>query len=170
MTNVSGLSHLVISVNDLDKMVAFYRDVMGLKVTHQHPGHMVFLTSDPTVEDHEIGLFTGREGDSDVLVHHCWRVPSVADVKGFYQRFKELGVPIDECVSYAYPWGQEGTVSCYFRDPEGNQVEIQAMVPVAPEIPDRTTVLLDYNESVEEITAKAQRLTPAPLLSFGGRR
>jgi catechol 2,3-dioxygenase-like lactoylglutathione lyase family enzyme len=169
MTTVSGLSHMVISVNDLDKMVAFYRDVMGLTITHQHPGHMVFLTSDPTVEDHEIGLFTGREGDSNVLVHHCWRVPTVADVKSFYQRFKELGVPIDECVSYAYPWGAESTVSCYFRDPEGNQVEIQAMVPLDPEIPDRTTCLLDFDQSEEEITGRAQRRIPAPMLTFGRR-
>lgn len=167
MPTVSGLSHLVISVNDLDKMVEFYRDVMGLEVTHEHPGHMVFLTSDRTVEDHEIGLFTGREGDSNVLVHHCWRVPSVADVKAFYQRFKERGVPIQHCVSYAYPWIGESTVSCYFLDPEGNHVEIQAMVSVDPKIPDRTTCVLDFDQSVEEITARAQRLVPAPLAARG---
>ena len=171
MPTVSGLSHIVISVNDLDKMVAFYRDVMGLEVTHEQPGHMVFLTSDRTVEDHEIGPFTGRQGDSNVLVHFCWRVPSVADVKAFYQRFKELGVPIDHCVSYAYPWGRESTISCYFLDPEGNHVEIQAMVELDPEIPDRSVRFLDLDESAEEITAQAQRLVPAAVPSGGaGRR
>ena len=169
MATVSGLSHVVINVRDLDKMIGFYRDVMGLQITHQNPA-MAFLTSDPKREDHEIGLFTGRQDDGGPLVHFCWRVPDVADVKAFYQKFVELGVPIDECVSYAYPWGEEGTASCYFRDPEGNQVEIQAMVPLDAEIPDRTSVLLDYNESVEDITDKAKRLKPAPLLSFGGRR
>src|SRR4051812_46599443 len=100
MPIVSDLSHLVINVKNLDPMVVFYRDIMGLEVTHEHPGHMVFLTADKSVEDHMIGLFTGRDGDgdSDVLVHHCWRVDSVEDVRGFYQRFKEKGVPIHHCV------------------------------------------------------------------------
>ena len=65
MPIVSDLSHLVINVKNLEPMVAFYRDIMGLEVTHEHPGHMVFLTADKSVEDHMIGLFTGREGDGD---------------------------------------------------------------------------------------------------------
>jgi catechol-2,3-dioxygenase len=161
MPMVSDLSHLVISVKDLDKMVAFYRDVMGLEVTHEHPGHMVFLTADRTIEDHMIGLFTGLEGESNVLVHHCWRVDSVEDVRAFYRRFVELRVPIDHCVSYAYTWLGQSTVSCYFKDPEGNHVEIQAMVPLTTELSDRSTRPLDLTQSVEEITAVAQRLAPA---------
>jgi catechol 2,3-dioxygenase-like lactoylglutathione lyase family enzyme len=161
MPRVSDLSHLVISVKDLDPMVAFYRDVMGLEVTHEHPGHMVFLTADRTIEDHMIGLFTGREGASNVLVHHCWRVDSVEEVRAYYKKFVELGVPIDHCVSYAYTWLGQSTVSCYFLDPEGNHVEIQAMVPLPTELADRSTRPLDLTRSVEEITAIAQRLAPA---------
>ncbi len=158
---VTGLSHIVINVNDLDQMVEFYRDVMGLEITHQHPGHMVFLTSDRTVEDHEIGLFTPRRGDCNVLVHFCWRVASVADVKSFYRRFQDLQVPIDECVSYAYPWIGQATLSCYFRDPEDNRVEIQAMVSLDGEIADRSARYIDYDQSEEEIIAQAKRLVPA---------
>jgi catechol 2,3-dioxygenase-like lactoylglutathione lyase family enzyme len=165
MPTISGLSHLVINVNDLDKMIGFYRDVMGLEITHQHPGHMAFLTSDRTVEDHEIGLFTGRGGDGDanVLVHHCWRVASVADAKAWYHHLQAHEVPIKHTVSYAYPWIGESTVSIYFEDPEGNNVEIQAMVSLDPNVPDRTACVIDYDQSVEEITARAQRLVPAPL-------
>jgi len=38
MPTIKGLSHLVISAHDVDKLVAFYRDVMGLQITHQRPG------------------------------------------------------------------------------------------------------------------------------------
>ena len=160
MPKLGRLSHVVIHVNDMDKMVAFYRDVMGMTITHERPGQMVFLTSDPTYEDHEIGLFSGRDGDakSNVLNHYCWRVSSVEDARAFYKRFVELGVPIDHCISYAYPWGAEATISCYFQDPEGNSLEIQAFVDLDPNIPDRSIVPLDLTASVEEITAQAKRL------------
>jgi len=165
------LSHIVITARDVDKMAAFYRDVMGLKITHQNGSNMVFLTSDPAREDHEIGIFRGRgEGDSDVLSHFCWRVDSTQEAKDFYLKFKANNVPIDETVIYAYPWGQEATVSIYFRDPEDNHVEIQAFVALDPEIPDRTSVLIDFEQDVDTIAAKAARLIEAPKLAFGGGR
>jgi catechol-2,3-dioxygenase len=173
MPTVRGLSHVVIHVRDLEKMVGFYRDVLGMTVTHQHPGHMVFLTPDPKVEDHMIALFTAPmvdESETGVLAHHCWRVDTVQDAKDFYHKFKENNVPIKECVSYAYPWDEQCTVSCYFDDPEGNHVEIQAILPLDPEIPNRTTCLIDFEQSVEEISGRAQRKIEAPLLSFGGAR
>lgn len=174
MPTLGRFSHVVIHVNDMDKMVAFYRDVMGMTITHERPGQMVFLTSDPTYEDHEIGLFSGRGADasSNVLNHFCWRVPSVEDVRAFYRRFVELGVPIDECVTYAYPWGGEATISCYFQDPEGNHVEIQAFVELDPKIPDRSARLLDFDQSAEDIAAVAQRRAPADALtgSMANRR
>jgi hypothetical protein len=37
-------------------------------------------------------------------------------------------VPIDHCVSHAYE-EMGNTVSCYFLDPEGNRLEIYALVP-----------------------------------------
>ena len=121
MPTLGRLSHVVIHVNDMNKMVAFYRDVMGMKITHERGDQMVFLTSDPAYEDHEIGLFSGREdsGSSKVLNHYCWRVPTVEDVRAFYKRFMENEVPIDHCISYAYPWGSESTVSCYFQEGGG---------------------------------------------------
>ena len=43
MLKVKGLSHVVLYVNDLEKMVAFYTDVLGLVKYHENPGRMVFL-------------------------------------------------------------------------------------------------------------------------------
>jgi len=163
MPTLGRLSHVVIHVNDMDKMVAFYRDVLGMKITHERggPNGMVFLTSDPDYEDHEIGLFSGRGGEGvgnpKVLNHYCWRVPEIEDIRGFYKKFIELGVPIEETISYAYPWGSEATVSCYFKDPEGNSLELQAFVDLDPNIPDRTVVQLDLTASAQEIADIAQR-------------
>ncbi|HWP56630.1 MAG TPA: VOC family protein [Candidatus Acidoferrales bacterium] len=155
MPKVKGLSHVVLYCNDLDKMVAFYRDVLGLVQYHEHPGRMVFLTPDPAVDDHQLALAKGRQGDAKIIGHIAWRVDTPAEVKEFYERFKELGVPIDHCVSHAYV-EMGNTVSCYFLDPEGNRLEIYALVPERDEA--RTNRPLDLDQSLDEIIAQASGL------------
>jgi len=152
MPTIRGLSHVVLYVNDLDKMVAFYRDVLGLVKYREHAGRMVFLTADPNTEDHELALAKGREGNAKIVAHIAWRVDTPADVKEYYERFKTLGVPIDHCVSHAYE-EMGNTVSCYFLDPEGNRLEIYALVAERDE--KRINRSLDLDKSVGEIVAQA---------------
>jgi catechol 2,3-dioxygenase-like lactoylglutathione lyase family enzyme len=149
---IQGLSHVVLYVKDLDKMVAFYRDVLGLVKYREHAGRMVFLTADPKTEDHELALTKGREGDAKIIAHIAWRVENPAEVKAFYERFKARGVPIDHCVSHAYE-EMGNTVSCYFLDPEGNRLEIYALVRDRDSA--RINRPLDLDKSVEEIVAQA---------------
>ncbi len=155
MPKIKGLSHLVLYVNDLDKMVAFYRDVVGLVKYRENPRGMVFMTPDPKLDDHQLALAKGREGDAKILAHFAWRVETPADVKAFYEAFKAQGVPIDHCVSHAYE-EMGNTVSFYFLDPEGNHVEIYALVSDRDEA--RLNRKLDLDKSVEEIVAQASGL------------
>ena len=158
MPTIKGLSHIVLYVNDLDKMVAFYRDVLGLVKYRENANRMVFLTSDPEIDDHQIALTKGREGNAKIIAHIAWRVDTPADVKEFYEKFKAQGVPIDHCVSHAY---QEmgNTVSCYFLDPEGNRLEIYALIAERDEA--RTNRPLDLDKSVDEIVAQASGVPAA---------
>jgi catechol 2,3-dioxygenase-like lactoylglutathione lyase family enzyme len=155
MPKIKGLSHVVLYVNDLDKMVAFYRDVLGLVQYHEHPGRMVFLTPDPDIDDHQLALAKGREGDAKILAHIAWRVDTPADVKAFYEKFKAEGVPIHHCASHAYE-EMGNTVSCYFLDPDGNRIEIYALV--AERGAARGNRPLDLDKSVEEIITQASGL------------
>lgn len=152
MPKVKGLSHVVLYVKDLEKMAAFYRDVLGLVKYREYPGRMVFMTPDPKIDDHQLALVKGRRGGAKILAHIAWRVETPADIKAFYERFKAEGVPIDHCVSHSYE-ELGNTVSCYFLDPEGNCIEIYALVPERSE--ERTNRPLDLNKSVEEIVAQA---------------
>lgn len=158
MPTIRGLSHVVLYVNDLEKMVAFYRDVLGLVKYRENAGRMVFLTADPNTEDHELALTKGREGNAKIVAHIAWRVDTPADVKAYYDRFKALGVPIDHCVSHAYE-EMGNTVSCYFLDPEGNRLEIYALV--AERDDKRINRPLDLEKSVGEIVAAASGLQTA---------
>jgi catechol 2,3-dioxygenase-like lactoylglutathione lyase family enzyme len=122
MPTIRGLSHVVLYVNDLEKMVAFYQDVLGLVKYREH----------------------------------AWRVDTPTDVKEFYERFKAQGVPIDHCVSHAYE-EMGNTVSCYFLDPEGNRLEIYALVAERDNA--RVNRPLDLDKSVNEIVAQASGLS-----------
>jgi catechol 2,3-dioxygenase len=152
MGKIRGLSHIVLHVNDLEKMVAFYGDVLGLVKYREHAGRMVFLTADPDKEDHELALVKGREGNAKLIAHIAWRVDAPEDVKEYYEKFKARGVTIDHCVSHAYEvFGN--TVSCYFLDPEGNRLEIYALVAERDDA--RINRPLDLDQPVEEIVAQA---------------
>ena len=155
MPKVRALSHVVLYVNDLDRMVAFYRDILGLVKYHEHPGRMVFMTPDPAVDDHQLALARGREGDAKLLAHIAWRVDTPADVKAFYETFKARGVTIDHCVSHAYE-EMGNTVSCYFLDPEGNRLEVYALVPQRDD--QRINRPLDLEQSVDTIIEQASGL------------
>ena len=155
MPKIRGLSHVVLYVNDLDKMVEFYTDVLGLVKYRVNERRMVFLTSDPEKEDHELALTTGREGQAKLIAHIAWKVDKPSEVKEFYDRFKAKGVPIDHCVSHAYT-EMGNTVSCYFLDPEGNRIEIYAIVSQRDDA--RINRPLDLEKSVDEIVAQASGL------------
>ena len=160
MSKIKGLSHVVLYVNDLEKMAAFYRDFLGLVRYREHAGRMIFMTPDPEVEDHQLALAKGREGQAKIIAHIAWRVETPADVKEYYERCKEMGVPIDHCVSHAYE-EMGNTVSCYFLDPEGNCIEVYALVAERDEA--RMNRKLDLDKSVDEIVAQASGLGGQPV-------
>jgi catechol 2,3-dioxygenase len=155
MPIVKGLSHVVLHVKDMDTMVAFYRDVLGLKVNqgdHRSPQGLVFLTADPEKDDHEIAFIRGREGDATILNHIAFRLETPAEVKAAYDQFKAMNVPIDHTVSHAYVT-MGNTVSCYFMDPEDNRLEVYALVPDRDEnLKNRP---LDMDKTLDEILADA---------------
>ncbi len=48
MAEVIGLGHVGIYVRDLERMVVFYRDTLGMRVTKQNwRAGIVFLSADP---------------------------------------------------------------------------------------------------------------------------
>ena len=118
---ISHLAHVGIYVQDLDREVAFYRDVLRLHVTDRDPKlGLVFLSSRPDVEHHELLLAAGRDrpGDVAMVQQLSWRCSSLADVIGFHYKLKEHGVRLDMEVSHGI------AIGIYFYDPEGNRNEV----------------------------------------------
>jgi catechol-2,3-dioxygenase len=133
--------------------MAFYRDIIGLKVSDRSPTGAVFMTAqDRLAEHHELLLVPGRndEGKTNVLQQISFRCASVADVKEFYRAFVENKVPINRCVSHG------NTVSIYAQDPDGNSVEVYW--PNGVDVPQPFGKPMDLSKSEAEIMAQLDQI------------
>jgi catechol-2,3-dioxygenase len=120
MARVLGLGHIGLYVRDLDRMAGFYRDFMGMRVTKQNPGRIVFLSADPEACDHEIALIQGRteQDDPHLIDQISLRVETLDDLRDFHRRVQAEGLRLDRVVNHGSALG------CYFFDPEGNRTEV----------------------------------------------
>jgi catechol-2,3-dioxygenase len=121
MPRVTGLGHVGIYVRDLERMVAFYRDLLGMQVTKQNwRVGIVFLSADPQAVDHEIALMRGRPtaDDAKLIQQISMRVASLDDLRTFRRRLVADGYRIEGVVNHA------SAIGCYFFDPEGNRTEV----------------------------------------------
>ena len=153
MPKVTGLGHIGIFVRDLERMVAFYRDFLGLKITKQNwRAGVVFLSADAQAADHEIALVRGRpEGEEPKLIQQMsFRCESLNDVREFRRRLLREGYRIQRVVNHA------SAIGCYFYDPEGNCAEVfwvtgkESWVPVS--------LPIDLEQSDEAILAEVDKL------------
>jgi catechol-2,3-dioxygenase len=119
MPSVTSLGHVGLYVSDIARSKAFYRDILGLKISDENPqtGSAFMTAKDRLEEHHELLLVPGRE-DGKVVQQISFRCASLADLKQFYRLFLERSVPIIRTVSHG------NAVGIYFHDPDGNQVEV----------------------------------------------
>ena len=152
MPKVTSLGHLGFYVKDVERSVAFYRDILGLQVSDRSPRGSVFMTAqDRLAEHHELLIAPGRqEGTANTIQQISFRCASLADVKSFYQLFLERKVPIQRIVTHG------NTVSIYFEDPDGNTVEVYW--PTRIDVPQPFGKPIDLTKSDEEILAQVKQL------------
>jgi catechol 2,3-dioxygenase-like lactoylglutathione lyase family enzyme len=126
-----SFSHFGLYTADLAKMEDFYTRFMGFTVTDRGalevPGgkvDLVFLSRDPR-EHHQIVLASGRPADLpfNVVNQLSFRVDSLADLRALHGRLQR------EPVSEIRPVSHGNALSVYFRDPEGNRVELFSTRP-----------------------------------------
>lgn len=116
---VTGLGHIGFYVHDLDLMMDFYENFMGMTLTKVGPLG-AFYSADPDSNDHEIALINGRaslEGPSEIQ-QISMRVESLDDLRDFKRRIQDRGFQLDRIVTHA------SAIGCYFRDPENNPTEV----------------------------------------------
>ncbi|WP_063001554.1 VOC family protein [Nocardia mikamii] len=123
MTVNPRLAHLVLQTNRLPAMRQWYIDVLGARVVFESPV-MCFLTTDE--EHHRVALFGPPGGGLPErtpvtvgLAHTAFTFPALGDLVDKYLELREKGIEPRVPVQHGV------TTSLYYRDPDGNMVELQ---------------------------------------------
>jgi lactoylglutathione lyase len=127
-------SHLTVS--DLDRSIAFYRDVVGLELAHTIPArHAAFFWIGGR-EQSMLGLWSIHSSPLRLRLHIAFRtgleqvVRSVHSLRsrGITPRLGGGGPELDEPA--VFPWMPAASV--YFDDPDGHSLEYICILPDRP--------------------------------------
>lgn len=126
---MSGLStgvrvgHIHLKVSDLDRSIAFYRDVLGFEVTQRYGSSAAFLAADNY--HHHIGLntWTSHGGSppprgTTGLFHVAFLYPDRRSLARAVKEVLAAGVPLDGAADHGV------SEAVYFRDPDQNGIEL----------------------------------------------
>jgi catechol-2,3-dioxygenase len=125
-------SHAVLYVRDLSAMVDFYGDVLGFSVSDRGPlmgdkggPEIVFMSQVP--EDHHQIAFLPTRQDEDrpnSVDHFAFRVSGLSEVREMIALLRKDGRAQEiNTITHGNAW------SVYFKDPEGNGIEVFCDTP-----------------------------------------
>jgi lactoylglutathione lyase len=120
---VKKLLHTRYRVADLDKTVAFYRDVLGLEETHRSTSgrgsQLVFFKAPLSDEEIEICKFdqSGPVVVGPDLTHLAFEVD---DIEAFARHAASLGYPLSDGPHHS----SSGSVIAFIDAPEGYEIEL----------------------------------------------
>lgn len=117
------VGHIHLTVSDLERALAFYRDLLGFEVSARYGDSAVFLSAGGY--HHHIGLNTwagtgatpppaGHTG----LYHVAFLYPSRLELAKVLKHLMDSNYPIDGSADHGV------SEAIYLRDPDGNGVEI----------------------------------------------
>jgi len=130
---ITRLNHAVLYVRDVERSVAFYRDVLGFRRIDMTPegfDRAAFLQAAGSTNDHDLGLFAigsdagpSAAGRSSVgLYHLAWEVDTLAELERVQEVLAHNGALVGS--------SDHGTTkSLYGKDPDGLEFEIAWIVP-----------------------------------------
>ncbi len=124
---IHRLNHAVLYVRNVERTVAFYRDVLGFTTKVAFPG-AAFLQAPGSTNDHDLGLFeVGAAAVGPVqgqvgMYHLAWEVETLDDLEDHLHRLSDAGALVG--------MSDHGTTkSLYAKDPDGLEMEIVWLIP-----------------------------------------
>ena len=121
------IGHVVLKVRDLDRSLAFYRDLLGFQVVSELSNVMIFLSTGGA-NHHDLALLrVGQQAPSQLatavgLYHVAIQLADWEAVRGAHALLTERGLlkgAVDHGVSR----------SLYTADPDGNEIELYCDAP-----------------------------------------
>ncbi len=114
-------AHLVLRTSQFDEMLRWYKTVLEAEVMLGNP-MVTFLTYDD--EHHRIAIVNipglkEPQPETVGLEHFAYTYETLDDLFATYERLKDAGIEPYWSINHG------PTLSFYYRDPDGNQVELQ---------------------------------------------
>ncbi len=117
------IGHVHLKVADLDRAIAFYRDVLGFEVMQNYGTQAAFLSAGGY--HHHIGLNTWESAGATPpppghtgLYHTAFLYPDRASLGAVVQRVINAGIALDGAADHGV------SEAVYLRDPDQNGVEL----------------------------------------------
>lgn len=122
---VGQLSQVHVSVTDVDRSVAFYRDVLGIPLLFQVPGQpMAFFASGA------VRLYLGRP-ERPEFATRCMLYFTVEDIEAEHARLVDAGVPAAGVPHVVHRDAATELWMSAFTDPDGHHVILTHERPAA---------------------------------------
>jgi glyoxylase I family protein len=125
---ITGIHHITLLVADVERSLAFYRNVLGMRLVEQTVNdddrsarHFIFGDADrmlltcleyPDLDEGKVGRGSTH--------HFALSVESEAELNAWKQYLAEKGIPTTDVMD------RTGAKSIYLRDPDGHILEIAA--------------------------------------------
>jgi catechol 2,3-dioxygenase-like lactoylglutathione lyase family enzyme len=121
MASPVKMSHYVLQTNQIPALRDWYLAVLGGEIVHEN-NNLCFITYDE--EHHRLALLNygplEPRSERDVGLNHvAFSFAALGDLLATWERLKERGIAPHWCVNHG------PTTSLYYRDPDGNGVELE---------------------------------------------
>lgn len=122
-----GLRHLALNVRRMADMKTFYVDLLGFRVEWEpDPGNVYLTSGRDNLALHESERGAAAPGQ-EALDHLGLVVAEAGHVDAWAAFLESRGVALD----MRPKTHRDGARSCYFRDPDGNRVQIIHHPPIS---------------------------------------
>lgn len=146
------IGHVHLKVADLERAIAFYRDVLGFSVTQRYGARAAFLSAGGY--HHHLGLNTWESAGGPPpapgttgLYHLAILYPTRAALADAFRRLIKAGIPLDGAADHGV------SQALYLRDPDGNGVELYWDRPSDewPRTPDGELAMFNHHFDLDEL-------------------
>ncbi len=122
-TRLSEIGQIAIVVSDVDTVLPFYRDVLGLPFLFSPSPHQAFLSAGPVRIMLSVPEGAGAAGKNSILYF------KVKDITAVYAKIVERGAASEQAPHFVAKMKDHDLWIAFVRDPDGNLVGLMEEKP-----------------------------------------